>query len=228
MNALDMTEKKKTDADDSRLVRAAKDGNLAAFERLVTSNERRIYGLARRITGSDEDAEDVTQQTFLSAMQNLSSFRESAAFSTWLTTIAVNAALKIVRKRQGLPTTSLDEATKPDVDRRIPHPEYIADWRQNPEQLVQNRETRRILDSAIAELDPGLRAVFLLRDVENLSVKDTANALHLKESNVKVRLLRARLKLREKLTLLFGDPDHRYLPAEHNNHKISHLTGART
>ena len=201
--------------DDGALVRAARNGDMAAFETLVSRHERRIYSLARRITGSVEDAQDVTQQAFISALRNLSRFRETAAFSTWLTTIAVNAALRTVRKRRGLPTQSLDEATSPDPTGRIPHPDFIADWRETPDQLLQRAETRHLLDAAIAGLDPGHRAVFLLRDVEELSVRDTAKALRITEANVKVRLLRARLHLREHLTRALGDAAHRYEPAGH-------------
>jgi RNA polymerase sigma-70 factor, ECF subfamily len=202
-------------SDDRTLVQAAKKGDLAAIETLVARHERRIYGLARRLTGSEQDAQDVTQQTFLSVVQNLARFREAAAFSTWLTTIAANAALKVVRKRRGLPTTSLDEATEPDGDGHIPHPDYIADWRETPDRLAQRAETHELLDAAIAELDPGYRAVFLLRDVEDLSVRETARALKLSEANVKVRLLRARMQLRERLTRAFGDEARRYKPGNH-------------
>jgi RNA polymerase sigma-70 factor (ECF subfamily) len=194
-------------AEDGDLVRLAKGGDLAAFEALVSRHEQRIYGLARRLTGSDEDAQDVTQQTFLSAMRKLDGFREAAAFSTWLSTIAVNAALKVVRKRRGLPSTSLDAAVEPDSDGHIPHPDYIADWRDTPDRLAQQAETSRLLDAAIAQLDPGQRAVFLLRDVEDLSIRETAKALRLSEANVKVRLLRARMQLRERLTRAFGDKE---------------------
>jgi RNA polymerase sigma-70 factor, ECF subfamily len=221
-----MKERSPSGLDDRELVRISRDGDLEAFEELVTRHERRIYNLARRITGSDEDAQDVTQQTFLGAMQNLSGFREKSSFFTWLATIAANAALKVVRKRRGLPTISLDEATTSGDDNRVPHPEYIADWRDNPERLIHSRETRKLLDSAIAELDPGYRAVFLLRDVEELSVKDTARALHLSEGNVKVRLLRARLQLRERLTRVFGDENSRYAPVDHG-HGDQHKRGER-
>ena len=203
--------------DDAALVRAARNGDMAAFETLVSRHERRIYNLTRRITGSVEDAQDVTQQTFISALRNLPRFRETAAFSTWLTTIAANAALKTVRKRRGLPTQSLDEATTPDDTGRIPHPEFIADWRETPDQLLQRAETRHLLDAAIGGLDPNHRAVFLLRDVEELSVRDTAKALRITETNVKVRLLRARLHLRESLTRALGDKAHRYEPAGHTH-----------
>ena len=200
---------------DRDLVRAAKNGDLNAFEDLVKRHERRVYGLARRLTGSDLDAQDVTQQTFLSAIENLSGFREKAAFSAWLTAIAANAALKVLRKRRGLTVTSLDEAIEPDGDGQIPHPEYIADWRETPDLLAQRAETHQLLDVAIAELSPIHRAVFLLRDVEDLSVRETAKALGIGEGNVKVRLLRARLQLRERLTRVFGDGERRYKPDDH-------------
>lgn len=212
-------------SDDAALVRAARNGDMAAFENLMSRHESRIYRLARRITGSVEDAQDVTQQTFISALRNLSRFRETAAFSTWLTTIAVNAALKVVRKRRGLPTQSLDEATTPGDDGRIPHPEFIADWRETPDQLLQRAETRHRLDAAIACLDPGHRAVFLLRDVEELSVRETSKALRISEANVKVRLLRARLQLRERLTRAFGDSARRYEPGAHPHDHASLLSG---
>ena len=217
-----------TDPEDSALVRAFRNGDMDAFEALVSHHERRIYGLARRITGSVEDAQDVTQQTFISALRNLSRFREAATFATWLTTIAANAALKVVRKRRGLPTQSLDEATTPDHDGRIPHPEFIADWRETPDQLLQRAETRQLLDTAIAALDPLHRTVFLLRDVEGITVRDTAKALRISEANVKVRLLRARLKLREHLTRTFGDKARHYEPAAHAHEHASLLPGKET
>lgn len=195
---------------DAQLVALAKAGKLSAFETLVHRHERAAYSLARRILQNEQDAEDVTQQAFLSAVEHLAGFREEASFKTWLLRIATHAALKVIRKRKGLDTVSLEEATEvsEDLD-SIPHPEYIADWRQSPEQLVERNETRRLLDEALALLDEKHRLVFLLRDVEGMSVKETADALGLSESNVKVRLLRARLQLREHLTRTLGDPQTR-------------------
>jgi RNA polymerase sigma-70 factor (ECF subfamily) len=166
----------------------------------------------------EQDAEDVTQQTFLSALENLSGFRGEASFATWLLRIATHAALKIIRKRKGLDTVSLEEATEAadDYD-TIPHPEYIADWRQSPEELVPKQEIQRLLEDALAKLDEKHRLVFLLRDVEGLSVKETAEALGLSEANTKVRLLRARLQLREQLTVVLGDPDRRIARSPHNH-----------
>ena len=189
------------------LVRRAKTGELEAFEELATRHERQIYTLALRILQNPHDAEDVTQQSFLSALEHLKDFREESSFSTWLYRIATHAALKIIRKRKGLNVISLEETTQPTEGRdMIPHPEFIADWRQSPEELVERNETRQLLDDALAQLDEKHRLVFLLRDVEGLSVRETAEALGLSETNVKVRLLRARLQLRERLTRVLGDP----------------------
>jgi len=164
----------------------------------------------------EQDAEDVTQQTFLSVVENLDGFRGEASFSTWLLRIATHAALKIIRKRKGLELVSLEAATEAsDQYDSVPHPEFIADWRQSPEKLVQTREIQRLLDEALARLDEKHRLVFLLRDVEGLSVKETAATLGLSEANVKVRLLRARLQLREQLTRTLGDPQTRQVRAPH-------------
>ena len=191
---------------DAELVRRAKAGELAAFEELTRRHERQVYSLALRIVRQEHDAEDVTQEAFLSAMQHLAGFREEARFSTWLLRIATHAALKVLRKRRGLDTVSLEAGTEPDPEGVIPHPEFIADWRQSPEELVHRNETRRLLEEALNQLDEKHRLVFLLRDVEGLSVRETAEALGLSEVNVKVRLLRARLQLREQLTRRLGDP----------------------
>jgi RNA polymerase sigma-70 factor, ECF subfamily len=200
------------------LVRRAKAGDLAAFEELTSRHERQVYSLAFRILQNPHDAEDVTQQAFLSAVENLARFREESSFATWLCRIATFAALKVIRKRKGLDLVSLEEATGPGEDYdSIPHPEYIADWRQSPEQLVERNETRRLLDDALAKLDEKHRLVFVLRDVEGLSIGETAGALGLTESNVKMRLLRARLQLREELTRTLGDPATR-LEGGHHSH----------
>lgn len=199
------------------LVRHAKAGDLAAFEELTLRHERKIFSLAYRILQSPQDAEDVTQQTFLSAIENLGNFRQEASFATWLSRIATFAALKIIRKRKGLDTVSLEEATEPREDYdSIPHPEYIADWKESPEHLVERNETRLLLDDALAKLDEKHRLVFMLRDVEGLSVRETAEALNLSEANVKVRLLRARLQLREQLTRTLGDPATRLQRSHHH------------
>jgi RNA polymerase sigma-70 factor (ECF subfamily) len=207
------------DDPDSELVRRAQAGGLAAFEALTTRYERRVYSLAMRLLRQEQDAEDATQQTFLSALEHLNRFRGEATFATWLFRIATHAALKIIRKRRGLKTVSLEAATEgTDGADSIPHPEFIADWRQSPEALVQKHEIRRLLDEALSQLDEKHRLVFLLRDVEGFSVKETAKALGLSEANTKVRLLRARLQLREHLTRTLGDPDKRVIRSHEHDH----------
>ena len=201
---------------DEELVRRAKASDLEAFEALTTRYERQVYSLALRMLRNEQDAEDVTQQTFLSLVENLDGFRQEARFATWLMRIATHAALKVIRKRKGLETVSLEAATEPQDDSEsIPHPEFIADWRESPGRLVEQNETRRLIDDALASLDEKHRLVFLLRDVEGWSVRETAQALGLSEANVKVRLLRARLQLRERLTQALGDPAKRLAPHDH-------------
>jgi RNA polymerase sigma-70 factor, ECF subfamily len=201
------------DASDSDLLQAAMAGDIDAFEKLATRYDRQVYSLAFRILRNQQDAEDVTQQTFLSLIEHLASFRGESSFATWLLRIATYGALKILRKRKGLPTVSLEAETEPrEGYDTVPHPEFIADWKESPDALVQQRETRGLIDEAMARLDEKHRLVFLLRDVEGLSVKETAEALGLSEANVKVRLLRARLQLREHLTRSLGDPATRVEP----------------
>lgn len=202
-----MPEPSSIDRPDPELVQRAQAGDLEAFEVLTTRHERRVYSLALRMLRHEQDAEDVTQQTFLSVVENLDRFRGESSFSTWLLRIAAHAALKIIRKRKGLDMVSLEEAIEPSTATdAIPHPEFIADWRQSPERLVESREIQHLLDEALTRLDEKHRLVFLLRDVEGLSINETAEALELSVANTKVRLLRARLQLREHLTRMLGDP----------------------
>jgi RNA polymerase sigma-70 factor (ECF subfamily) len=204
------------DTSDAELVQRAQAGELEAFEALTRRHGARVYALTLRLLRHQQDAEDVTQQAFLSALEHLGSFRGDSSFSTWLLRIATHAAFKVLRKRKGLDMVSLDEATEPSESfDGIPHPEFIADWRLSPEQLVHRRETQGLLEEALAQLDEKHRMVFLLRDVEGLSIRETAEALGLSEANTKVRLLRARLQLRERLTQTLGDPAKRLVRGPH-------------
>ncbi len=205
-------------AHELELLRRARQGDFAAFEALVDRFQPRIYGLARRILGQAHDAEDVTQQTFLSVIEHIDQFRGEAAVATWILRIATNHALKVLRKRRGLPTVALEVGADPeDSYDRLPHPDFIAQWKDDPVSLAQTAEVRRLLDEAIAELDEKYRVVFVLRDIEALSVRETAEALGLSEANTKVRLLRARLQLRERLTRVLGDEATRVF-SDHSHH----------
>ncbi len=204
------------DTSNADLVRRANAGDFNALEELTTRHEQQVYSLALRMLRHRQDAEDVVQQTFLSMVEHLSGFREESSFTTWLMRIATHAALKVIRKRRGLDTISLEAtAEAARQGESIPHPEFIADWREAPHELIARGETGQLLEDALNRLDEKHRLVFILRDVQGLSVRETAKALALTESNVKVRLLRARLALREQLTRVLGDPATRLEPHRH-------------
>jgi RNA polymerase sigma-70 factor (ECF subfamily) len=198
--------------DESGLVARARGGDAQAFSELVSRYERKIYRLARHITNSDEDAEDVLQEAFLKAYSHLDGFQGQSKFYTWIVRIAVNEALMKLRKRKSDRTVSLDEPAVDGVEEPVLR--EVAVWDGNPEQQYSQEELRVILDTAIQNLKPAFRTVFLLRDVDELSTEETAEALGLSIPAVKSRLLRARLELRERLTRLFkkkGDDVFAYL-----------------
>lgn len=197
---------------DEHLIGQAAGGDFAAFQELVSRFQQRVFRVALRIVGQRQDAEDVTQQTFLSLIEHIDSFRGESSVATWILRIATNHALKLLRKRRGLPTVSLNGPTDDDSYSSLPHPDFIARWSATPETLVQQAEVREQIESALNSLDDKYRVVFVLRDIEGLSVRETAEALDLTEGTVKVRLLRARLMLRERLTREFGDEATRLFP----------------
>jgi RNA polymerase sigma-70 factor, ECF subfamily len=193
-------------ADEDRpLVRRAKSGDFEAFESLVSKYQRRLFAVALRIVGGQHDAEEVVQQTFVSVIEHLTDFREESKFYTWLMRIGTNHALALLRKRAVRATVPLADDRCDDSYDEVPHPEYIARWTETPEEIASRGETRQLLSEAMDKLDEKYRLVFLLRDVQGLSTAETAEALEISVSNVKVRLLRARLMLRERLTRVFGD-----------------------
>jgi RNA polymerase sigma-70 factor, ECF subfamily len=185
---------------EAQVVSQAKAGSSEAFEELVNRYERRIFRLAMRLTGNTEDAEDVLQETFLKAFEHLPEFREDSRFYTWLVRIAVNEGLMKLRKRRSDRSEPLEDAVDDD-GQAIPRD--FRDWKPNPEQLTSQEELERILLGAAAQLPPSLRTVFMLRDVEELSTEETAQALNLTLGAVKARLFRARFQLREELGKIF-------------------------
>jgi RNA polymerase sigma-70 factor (ECF subfamily) len=186
--------------DEMALVHAAKSGDLEAFSQLVNRYDRNIFRIAQHITHNEEDAQDVVQDAFLKAYQNLDQFQENSKFYTWLVRIAVNEALMKLRKRRTDRTVSLDEDVETEEGSM---PREVADWSPNPEQLYGQSELGDILKKTIQGLPPGFRTVFVLRDVEGLSTEETAEMLGLSVPAVKSRLLRARLQLRERLARYF-------------------------
>jgi len=181
------------------LVTAARKGDVSAFETLVNRYERKIFRLGMNITGSREDAEDVMQEAFLKAYEHLPEFQGNSRFYTWLVRIAVNQALMKLRKRRPN-ETSLDAEIETGEDSYF---RDVEDWGPSPEERYEQSELNGILNEVIGELDPSFRIVFQLRDIEELSTEETAEILKLSVPAVKSRLLRARLKLRQRLNRYF-------------------------
>ncbi len=186
--------------DELALVQAARTGDVSAFEQLMKRYDRNIFRLAHHITQQREDAEDVLQETFLKAYQNLAGFQGNSKFYTWLVRIAVNESLMKLRKRRSDRTVSLDEDVETE-DGSMPR--EVPDWGPSPEQLYAREELNAILARTIGGLPATFRTVFVLRDVEGLSTEETAEALALSVPAVKSRLLRARLQLRDRLGRFF-------------------------
>ena len=188
------------DTSELALVQAAKKGDLEAFSDLVKRYDRNIFRIAQHITHNEDDAQDVVQEAFLKAYQNLDQFQGNSKFYTWLVRIAVNEALMKLRRRRTDRTVSIDEDVETEEGTM---PREVADWSPNPEQLYGQSELSDILKKTIQGLPPGFRTVFVLRDVEGLSTEETAEMLGLSIPAVKSRLLRARLQLRERLAKYF-------------------------
>jgi RNA polymerase sigma-70 factor (ECF subfamily) len=186
--------------DEHLLVAAAKRGDSNAFEELVNRYEAKIFRLTMNITRNREDAEDAMQDAFFKSYTHLQDFQEDSRFYTWLVRIAANEALMRLRKRR--PNQfSLDEPVEGDEDLM---PRELEDWGPSPEQRFAQTEMHEILSEVIDKLEPDFRVVFVLRDVEELSTEETAKALGISIPAVKSRLLRARLKLRQRLNRYFG------------------------
>lgn len=185
--------------DEHMLVNAAKGGDVAAFEELVNRYESKILRLTRNITGNREDAEDAMQDAFLKAYAHLDGFQQDSRFYTWLVRIAANEALMRLRKRRP-GQVSLDEPVEGDTDLM---PRELEDWRPNPEREYAQAELQALMAEVLEKLEPEFRIILVLRDIEELSTQETADALGISVPNVKSRLLRARLKLREKFNRHF-------------------------
>lgn len=177
-------------------------GDRAEFARMVDLYSHPIYRLGLRMLGNSQDAEDVLQNTFLNALTHLSTFEGRSSLSTWLYRIAANEALMLLRRKK--PEVNLEDAETADSTEDL-KPTQFVDWSALPEDELLSNEGKRVLDQAIQNLPESLRIVFLLRDIEGLSIKETAEALSLTETNVKTRLLRARMFLREQLSTYYGE-----------------------
>jgi RNA polymerase sigma-70 factor (ECF subfamily) len=188
-------------AGDEELVAAAKAGNDLAFETIVKRHRQRIFGLALRYTRSREDAEDVAQQTFQRAFIHLLSFEGRSSFSTWLTSIAINHALILLRKRRALGELPLDD---PSSDEGTIPALQIADASPDPEASYLQGERARILSVAVGELSPGMQRAIELQELGELTTRETAQHMGLSVAAVKTRLFRARRSLAKSLRCRIG------------------------
>ena len=172
-------------------------GDSEAFYTLVRPYERGIFYAALSILQNDADAEETCQEAILKAFKGLSSFRQEAKFSTWLTQIVINEARLRLRKDRRTLYDSIDEGQADDEGDYIPRD--FADWRDIPSECLEKQQLRDALKKALASLKPKYREVFILRDVQQLNIADTAKTLGISEASVKTRLLRARLMMRDAL-----------------------------
>lgn len=183
-------------------IEGLKNGDREQFVKMVDAYSPSIYRLALRMLEVEQDAEDVLQITFIKALQHIQEFEGRSSITTWLYRIAANEALMFLRKKK--PTVSLDIEPQ-DADGEVLQPRELADWSKLPETGLLDEESKRLLNDAVNELPEKLKVVFLLRDIEGLSIKETGETLNLTETTVKTRLLRARLNLREKLSVYFAE-----------------------
>jgi RNA polymerase sigma-70 factor, ECF subfamily len=190
------------ESEDLELVHASKNGDVAAFEELVKRYDRKLLRIAQNVTHNREDSEDAVQEAFLKAFQHLGEFREDSKFSTWLIRITLNQSLMKLRKQRRIKEVPLDDDSQADGET---FPMEVVDWAPNPEQRYRTSELRNILIKALTELRPALRTVFALRDIEGLSMDQTAEVLNLSHAAIKARLYRARLQLREYLNRYFRE-----------------------
>lgn len=181
---------------------ALRAGDRVEFARMVDLYSAPIYRLGLKMLGSPQDAEDVLQNTFLSALTHLSNFEGRSSVSTWLYRIASNEALMLIRRKK--PAFNLEDLQTDDSDEGT-MPEIFVDWSVLPEGELLTGEGKHAIDDAIQKLPESLRMVFVLRDIEDVSIKETAEILSLTETNVKTRLLRARMFLREQLSAYYGE-----------------------
>src|ERR1700722_19775411 len=189
-------------SDDLELVYACKKGDVTAFEQLVKRYGRRLLRISQTVTRNKEDSEDAVQEALLKAFQNLAEFRGNSQFSTWLIRITVNQSLMKLRKQRTHKEVSLDKDIESDGDAP---PVDVPDRAPNPEQLCWASELRDVLLRTLKESRPILRRVFVLRDVEGLSIKETAQLLNLSQEAVKARLWRVRSQLRDRITEHFDE-----------------------
>lgn len=196
---------------EAQIVASVLAGNTHEFHDLMRPYERSVYIMALSLLHNEADAEDAAQEAFLKAFRNLGRFRGDSKFSTWLISIVLNEARSRLRSRKTVRMEFLDDL--PEGQESVT-PALLRDWREIPSEALERHEIRHMLQQAITDLPLIYREVFLLRDVEELSVNESAEALGISIASVKVRLHRARLMMQKKLVpqLKKVNPKRRWFP----------------
>lgn len=189
-------------ASESELLRGLRAGEAEAYRQLLELHSANVYNVAFKLLGDEQEAEDVLQETFLSAFEAIDGFEGRSKLSTWLYRIAYNASLMRLRKRSQMTSFSLD--VDPDGD-GYQVPRHLVDWSSVPDDQLLTAEAREVMDRAIADLPETLRSTFILRDIQGLSGSETAEVLGISVPTVKTRLHRARLWLRDRLSDYFEE-----------------------
>lgn len=194
-------------AGEAELLRGLRAGKPEAYRQLLELHSANVYNVAYKLLGDEQEAEDVLQETFLSAFEAIDGFEGRSKLSTWLYRIAYNASLMRLRKRSRMTSFSLDvppPGADPDGEGSYV-PRHLVDWSSVPDDQLLTAEARDVMDLAIAELPETLRATFILRDIQGLSGSETAEILGISVPTVKTRLHRARLWLRDRLSDYFEE-----------------------
>lgn len=197
--------------DEAQIIASILAGNTQEFHELIRPHERSVYAMALSLLRNEADAEEAAQEAFLKAFRNLHRFRGESKFSTWLISITLNEARSRLRSGKTMKMESLDE---PPEEQAHVSPALLRDWREIPSEALERKEVRLMLQEAITDLPLIYREVFLLRDVEELSVSESAETLGITVASVKVRLHRARIMLQKKLVpqLKNVNPKRRWFP----------------
>ncbi|MCB0199657.1 MAG: sigma-70 family RNA polymerase sigma factor [Caldilineae bacterium] len=182
--------------DEAALLEALKSGDKYACACMIKHHGSQMYAVALRIVGDSDEAEEVVQEAFISACKKVDTFEGRSKLSTWLYRITTNAALMRLRRQRG-DTVSLDEPQLMEDGDLLPR--QLGDWQVEPSEEALTSELRQVMEEAVQDLNPTLRAAFVLRDIQGLNTEEAAAALEISESALKVRLHRARLQLRESL-----------------------------
>jgi RNA polymerase sigma-70 factor (ECF subfamily) len=178
------------------MIAAVLAGEVQVYHELIRPYERSVYVMALSYMKNEADAEDVAQEGFVRAFRKLSMFRAESKFSTWLISITINEARTRLRRQALVRMESLDQL--PDEDKGI-SPALLRDWREMPSEAVEREEVRNLIQRAVEQLPDIYQQIFLLRDVEELTISETAEALNISIPSVKVRLHRARMMLQKQL-----------------------------